>query len=212
MSDDLIDRLAGDLTPVSPHAVERRLALALFVGGVIALGGVVIGMGLRRDMPDAVSTPMFWIKIGYTLMLGLVGAWATDMLARPAEDARRRLAVGLLPLLLIASVALWQMLSSPPAAHRALIMGTSAAYCPWLILLTAAPLFAALVWAMRGLAPVRLRTAGTVAGLTAGATGASLYALHCPEVGAPFVAIWYTLGIAAAGLFGRLTGPWLLRW
>jgi hypothetical protein len=37
-------------------------------------------------------------------------------------------------------------------------------------------------------------------GLTAGAWGATLYCLHCPEVSAIFVLTWYTLGISLAAL------------
>lgn len=212
MTDDMLDRLAADLAPVRRDAVERRLAVALFVGGLIALAGVAIGLGLRRDMVQASVTPMFWLKLGYTLTLAMVGAWATDRLSRPVGDARKRIAWGLLPIALIGAVAVWQLMAAPSAMRHGLMMGTSARFCPWLILLTAAPLFLALVWALRGLAPVRLRAAGAVAGLTAGATGASLYALHCPEAAAPFIAIWYTLGIAAAAIVGGVTGPQLLRW
>jgi hypothetical protein len=48
--------------------------------------------------------------------------------------------------------------------------------------------------------------------LLAGAVGAWIYAFHCNESAAPFVAIWYTLGMAAVGASGGLLGKWLLRW
>jgi cytochrome oxidase assembly protein ShyY1 len=35
---------------------------------------------------------------------------------------------------------------------------------------------------------------------------------HCPEAGLPFLAIWYSLGIAAAATVGALLGKTLLRW
>jgi hypothetical protein len=65
---------------------------------------------------------------------------------------------------------------------------------------------------MRQLAPTRPILAGGCAGLLAGAAGAWVYAFHCNESAAPFMAIWYTLGIAAAGLLGAATGRWVLRW
>jgi hypothetical protein len=46
----------------------------------------------------------------------------------------------------------------------------------------------------------------------AGAAGAWVYAFHCDESAAPFVAIWYTLGIALVGALGGMLGQWLLRW
>jgi len=212
MTTDLMDTLAADLAPVRAHAVERRLGLALLGGAVIAFAGVIIGMGLRPDMPHALGTPMFWIKIAYALALALAGGWAVERLARPVGKLGHRAAWGLLPLVMIALAAVWQTMAASAAARMPLVMGTSAAYCPWLILLTATPMFAALVWAMRGLAPTRLALGGAAVGLTAGAAGAAIYALHCPEAGAPFVAIWYTLGIASAGAVGWLAGPRLLRW
>jgi hypothetical protein len=66
--------------------------------------------------------------------------------------------------------------------------------------------------ALRSLAPTRLRLAGTAAGLAAGAVGASVYQLHCPELAAPFLGTWYVLGILAPAALGALIGPRLLRW
>jgi hypothetical protein len=58
------------------------------------------------------------------------------------------------------------------------------------------PTLAALLWALRGLAPTRPALAGAAAGLAAGAVGALAYALHCPELSPTFVAVWYSAGIA----------------
>lgn len=209
---DLIDTLAADLAPVRPYAVARRLGVALLAGGLVAFAGLAVTLGLRADLGNALATPMFWVKIGYTGALGTVGAWAIARVARPVGEARDRVAWGLLPLVLIGAVALWQIMIVPPAARMPMLMGQTSAWCPWLIMATSAPLFATLVWALRGLAPTRLALAGTLAGLTAGAIGASLYALHCPETAAPFIAVWYTLGIAGAGAIGGLAGPRMLRW
>jgi hypothetical protein len=53
---------------------------------------------------------------------------------------------------------------------------------------------------------------GAIAGLLAGATGAFIYAFHCDESAAPFVALWYTIGISLVGLLGAALGRILLRW
>ena len=65
---------------------------------------------------------------------------------------------------------------------------------------------------MRGLAPTRLGEAGAAIGLAAGGMGAFPHAWHCMETGAPFLAVWYTLGVAAATFVGWLLGPRVLRW
>ena len=73
----------------------------------------------------------------------------------------------------------------------------------------------AAVVALRGkarLAPTRLTLAGALAGLFAGGMGAFVYAFHCPETAAPFVALWYSAGILLTTALGALLGPRLLRW
>ena len=58
----------------------------------------------------------------------------------------------------------------------------------------------------------RLGLAGACAGLMAAAVGALVYALHCPEVEAPFLAVWCVLGLLIPTVVGALIGPKLLRW
>jgi hypothetical protein len=42
--------------------------------------------------------------------------------------------------------------------------------------------------------------------------GAAVYALHCPELAAPFLAVWYLAGIALPVLAGAAVGRLVLRW
>jgi hypothetical protein len=112
----------------------------------------------------------------------------------------------------MAMIAVSRLATTPAAAWRPMIMGASAMLCPWRVLAAAAPTFVALIWALRGLAPTRPRLAGAAAGLAAGGVGAAAYALSCPETGAPFLAIWYSLGMILPCGIGLLLGPRLLRW
>jgi hypothetical protein len=93
-----------------------------------------------------------------------------------------------------------------------LVLGQTAAVCPFLITLLATPVFLGGIWALRGLAPTRLRLAGASMGLLAGAAGATVYAIHCPELAAPFLGTWYVIGIAIPTVLGSLLGPRVLRW
>jgi hypothetical protein len=54
--------------------------------------------------------------------------------------------------------------------------------------------------------------AGAAAGLLSGAIAATIYGFHCPEMAAPFLLVWYTLGIAFSAAFGAFLGPRLLAW
>jgi hypothetical protein len=51
------------------------------------------------------------------------------------------------------------------------------------------------------------RVAGAIAGLVAGALGATAYAFHCPDNSVPFVAIWYSTLVALCGVIGAILGP-----
>jgi hypothetical protein len=92
------------------------------------------------------------------------------------------------------------------------VLGSSWLKCPPSVLALSLPALAAVLWAVRGMAPTQPRTAGFAAGLLAGGVGAFGYALSCPEESPAFVAVWYSLGIVLTGAVGAALGPRLLRW
>lgn len=212
MTDDLLERLTRDLRPVKRLDVVRRLGAALTLGAMIALAGVLVLLGPRSDMASAITTSMFWVKLAYGCALAGLAAWAIERISRPAGRAAGRAAWIALPLLVMFGVAAVKLAVAAPELRHGLLMGASASLCPWRILATASPLYVALIWVMRGLAPTRLRMAGALAGLAAGGGGAAAYALHCPETSAAFVAVWYSAGIASMVIVGAVSGPRLLRW
>ncbi|HEY3638232.1 MAG TPA: DUF1109 domain-containing protein [Rhizomicrobium sp.] len=209
---DLARQLSSDLAPVQRGLVLRRLLFGLGGGLAASIVLVLLILGPRPDMSGAMDTAMFWMKLLYPLSLVAIALLAAERLARPAASARSRLAWLPLPFVLVALLALVVFILAQPAARETILMGQSARVCPFIVLASAVPPLAGLVWAMRGLAPTRLAETGAVIGLAAGGAGAFAYAWHCTEAGAPFLAIWYTLGIAAAALLGGLIGPRTLRW
>ena len=86
------------------------------------------------------------------------------------------------------------------------------ATCPLGIAFLSIPVTFSVLWAMKGLAPTRLRLAGASAGLAAGTLGTLVYTLHCPEVAAPFIGTWYVLGMLIRLRWAHLMGPRVLRW
>jgi hypothetical protein len=211
-TDDLIQSLSADLPKVAPGAVGRRIALGLGLGGVASFALMWVWYGPRHDIAQAVATPMFWMKLGYAVATGLIAAMLLARLARPAARPGVLAILALAPFGVVAAMAGVRMAQAPPEAHHALLMGHSAMFCPWRILVIGLPVLAGAVWAMRGLAPTRLGLAGLFAGAAAGGIGAGVYAIACNETSAPFLAIWYTAGIVILTALGALTGSRLLRW
>ncbi|HEY0878589.1 MAG TPA: DUF1109 domain-containing protein [Zeimonas sp.] len=193
-------------------APKRRFSVALGWGAFGAVLLMSVMLGVRSDLEQAAGVPMFWVKFVFAAILtgaGLVGALR---LSRPgAVLGRVPVAVGL-TLAAVWLLAGAQLLEAHPGARIDLILGDTWRSCPWNIAALSIPAFGATFWAMKGLAPTRLRAAGAVSGLLSGALAALVYTLHCPELAAPFIAIWYVSGILVPTLIGALVGPWLLRW
>jgi len=104
------------------------------------------------------------------------------------------------------------LFSGTPEQQMGMLLGSSWKSCPWYIAALASPLFIATFWCLKDLAPTRLALAGAAAGLLSGALSASVYALHCTESTAPFIGIWYVLGIMIPTLIGAVLGPRMMRW
>jgi hypothetical protein len=210
--DALIAALVHDLRPVPRHALGRRLGLGIGGGALVTLVLVTLWLGIRPDLAGAVHGARFWIKWAYTIGLATCATAMTLRLARPDGRAGRWLPAMLVPVALVAVLALAELAQTPPAGWLALWQGHSWTICSRNVFVLSLPILTGLLWSFRRLAPTRLVQAGMAAGIAAGAWGAALYCLHCPETSALFLLTWYTLGIAGAALLGAVLGPRLLRW
>lgn len=211
-TDELISLLATSAQPVPSHVVARRFAIALGMGLPLATVLMLVTLGLRPDMAEAATELAFWMKLAFAACLAVAGLVATERLSRPGVPvgfAWAAMAAPVLALWLTAAIAL---LKAAPEQRMDLVLGDTWAYCPFNIAMLSVPLFAATFWCMKDLAPTRLALAGASSGLLSGALSALVYALHCPESTAPFVGVWYVLGIAMPTLAGALLGPRVLRW
>ncbi|HEY2416785.1 MAG TPA: DUF1109 domain-containing protein, partial [Steroidobacteraceae bacterium] len=211
-TDDLIAMLATGTAPVPQRATSRRLSVALLIGLPLSVACMVTVYGVRRDLMQVMSLPMFWVRLAFPICMVVAGFVIVQGLARPG--ARVHLAwLGLaLPVLVIWSMALMMLASAPAEQRPALVMGQTWRTCTMNIAFISVPVFAAMIVALKGLAPTRPALAGAAAGAMAGAAGAAVYALHCQELAAPFLAVWYVVGIAVPAIAGALLGPRLLRW
>jgi hypothetical protein len=211
-TDALIDLLATGPVEVRGRLVTRRFGLALAAGGLLVFVEMVAWLGVRPDLGEVMATPAMWIKLAFVLAATAGALWVSVRLARPGLKPGAAWVALLAPFLLIWALAGAQMSMAPPGERLDLFFGLTWAECPWCIAILSMPAFALSIWAMRGLAPTRLRLAGASAGLLSGTLAASIYTLHCPEMSAPFVGFWYVLGMLIPTAVGALIGPRLLRW
>jgi len=211
-TEDWVSMLANGVEAIDPKRMARRHLLAITGGllGSLALTGGILQ--LNPALSHVVVEPMFWVREAYCAALALLGLAAVIRLARPG------IRLGFMPagigtVVMVMWIFAATVLLTAPAQNRShLFFGTTAAVCPFLIALVAAPLFIAFLWFLRGLAPTRLRLAGAAAGFAAGSLGALVYSLHCPELAAPFLGTWYLLGMLIPTSLGAWLGPRLICW
>ena len=209
-TDDLVAALASEATPVSFAAADNRFKATLGLAMVLVLAEALVFLGARSDLAAAAALPMFWLKLAFPASLAIAGLLALRRLSYPGTRLGRVPLGVVAPVgLLLSAVVLGQVV---PGERTALILGTTWRECPVSIALISVPALGLALWAVRGLAPTRPGLAGAAAGLFAGASAALAYALHCPEIEAPFLAVWYALGMLLPTAAGALLGLRLLRW
>ena len=211
-TDELVTLLATGAGAVEPDAAARRFATALGWGAFGAALLMAIVLGVRPDIREAAWLPMFWIKLAFPASLVVGGLFAALRLSRPGMRLGRVPGALAAPVLAMGLLAAFALFGAPPSERAELILGSTWKDCLLNVTMLSLPVLVAVLWAMKGLAPTRLPLAGAAAGLLAGAIGALTYALHCPEMAAPFLGIWYLAGMLIPTAAGAILGPLLLHW
>lgn len=210
-TEDLIDVLADQLTPVRRQATNVRLVIGVAVGSGVAFLILWRWVGLRQDLSVAILSCEFWIKLAFPLAVMAASFVAVQRLSRPGSQRPTWLFIAL-PIIVVGAVATFQLLVTPNGERVAIWLGHTAMTCSLGIMALSTLVFCGLIWSFQRLAPTRLALSGFGAGLLAGAASASVYAFACVENSAAFVATWYSLGILGSGVLGAAIGPSLLRW
>ncbi|GBD47732.1 NrsF family protein [Methylopila sp. Yamaguchi] len=208
---DLIAAMAADAgTP--PARLGRTFALALALAVVGAALVFAVKLGPRPDVVDALGTVRFPFKFAVTGAFAAAAALLALRLARPGASPRGGALAFLAAVALLGAGVLAELSATPGATWAPRLVGHN-----WLVCLINVPVLsaiplAALLIALRRGAPASPRLAGAVAGVLAGAIGATFYAAHCPDDSPLFVAVWYTLAVAIVATAGAVAGSRLLRW
>ncbi|MEP7211290.1 MAG: DUF1109 domain-containing protein [Alphaproteobacteria bacterium] len=211
-TDDLIAMLAADTVSVPKRGVSMRLALVAAAALVLAFGLLMAWLGMRPDMAEAMHTSAYWMKTFYTAGLALAGFALVERLSRPGVSNMTGTMLLVVCFGAIVALAVMQLMRTPADEMSAAMMGSTWSRCPWRILALSLPGLIVALAAMRRFAPTSPALAGGGAGIFVGGLAATIYGLYCQETAAPFVAIWYSAGIALSGLLGAVAGSRVLRW
>ncbi len=211
-TDDLISMLATGANHESAGSAWRRLMLGIGLGMIGSTFLMVKAIPVNPALGAVIQLLEFWEKLGFAASIAAISLLLVIRLSQPGVRVGKALPVLMSPILAIWILAGIAFAGAEPGHRAALFFGNTWKVCPILIAMLATPVFATTLWGMRELAPTRLRLAGAAAGMFSGAVGAVVYCFHCPELDAPFIALWYLLGMLIPAVTGALVGPRLLRW
>ncbi len=211
-TDDLVAMLSANVEPVGRGLVGRAISIAVAAGAAIALGFMLVGLGIRADLTTTRATVFLLLKVAFALaVVGLAIRYLTR-LARPGAEcgiSPLAIAVPFAAIVLLGAISL----GGAPSSHwDRMLLGDQWLECLLSIPIIAIVPFAVTIFAVRRAAPTNLVRTGAVAGLIAGGVSAMAYALHCTDDSLPFVAVWYGGTIVLCTLAGAVLGPRLLRW
>lgn len=186
--------------------------MASATGVVLTSILMLISIRLNPDISSALLTTKFWVKLGFVAAMAIGSFELLSRLSRPGSRINFQLVGIFIPVMAIWSFSALILLKADLTERQSLILGQTWSVCPFLISMLSVPVFISMLWAMRETAPTRLKLTGAVVGLFSGAMGAAVYCFHCPELEAPFIAIWYLLGMLIPAVIGALCGERFLRW
>jgi hypothetical protein len=211
-TEQLIMLLSTNAGAVEHDAVIRRIGVAVGIGAVGALALLLAIYGANPELHSYLSLPAFWLKIVFAAGLFASGTAVLARLAQPGAPVGMSKWLVAAPVIVMWLLAIVTLTDTEPGFRSQLVWGSSWRVCPFNIALLSLPAFIASLWALKQLAPTRLRLAGGASGLVAGALGALVYGLHCPELATPFLGVWYVIGVLIPTLVGMAIGPKVLRW
>lgn len=211
-TDDLIEALAAAQRPQP----RRPPSFAIAAGGLFSLGLAVAltcaTLGVRSDFAASWTHPAVWLKLSVTGLIVVCACLAARRLSLPGRDWKGARVVLTITFIVIMIWAAADLTTRPMEEWARCIEGRDWSTCLMAIPILSLMPMLAMGYAMRRLAPTRLKAAGALLGLASGAVAAMAFSLYCRDDAVSFVAIWYGAALALSALIGRALGPRLLRW
>ncbi|WP_028745869.1 NrsF family protein [Rhizobium mesoamericanum] len=209
-TDDLINLLTND-SQVRVR-FDRVFVSALTIGIMLSAVLLLVTIGIRKNMADAIETPRVIFKLCLTLLLAITATRLAFRIGKPGLSLRSATLMLLLPFVVLIGGIAMELLTVPQNAWATSMKGRFSIFCLFFVpVLSIAPL-TAILYSVRQGAPENPGMAGAVAGLAAGGIAAAIYAWHCPDDSPLFLATWYSIGILLATATGFVLGRRILRW
>jgi hypothetical protein len=209
--DDFIHALVED-HGTKPDANRFSLGIVAASGMAFSLLVFFAFLGIRADFANAMYDPHVVFK--FIFAASLAGSLVPLVKAslRPEAKAALLLPYLSIPAFVLAGGIAFQLSTSPADFWLSGMIGRYPGSCLKSIPVLAIGPLVVLMVVLHGGATTRPVLSGAVAGGVAGGIAAFIYALHCPDDSALFVALWYSLAIGITSLAGALAGARYLRW
>ena len=211
-TEDLATVLSTRIEPVNHRMVGWTMGIALATSALVALGLMLVGLGIRADLTTGRALAFLLLKLAFTVGVVAISSIYLMRPARPGGERRTSSIRIMMPFAAIVLLAAISLGLAPSSHWDEMVLGDQWLECLLSIPIIAIVPFAIIVAAMRKAAPTNLERAGAFAGLIAGGVSAMAYALHCTDDSLPFIALWYGGTIAICTWVGARFGPQLLRW
>ena len=211
-TEDLIQQLAADASPVRPlPSTTARVAAWLVLAG-LSLGIVMLLMGVRRELGDAADRMDFTVEAALLLLTAVSAVIGAMLVSVPGAGLARRVrwipvGLGVATILLAAGELAYAAVSGAPTgrltfAWHCLYKTTSVALVPGVILFVM----------LRRAAPLNPGWAGLLAALATASVGVLGANIICPNDRPLHMLIWHVLPLMLFAGGGTALGRWLLRW
>jgi hypothetical protein len=211
-TDQLIELLIADLTPVARRRILCTMILAFALGTAAAFGAMLLIFNPRPEWLSGRSLDTLLVKILFASGVAAIAAVFLPQLARPQARMRSLPKIVYAPFAAVAASATVALASSHWSGWAGMIVGRDWMTCVFMIPVLSIMPFAFLIWALRTGASTDPKHAGELAGLVAGGLAALACAFPCVDGALPSIALWYSFSIVICATVGAKLGPSLLRW
>ncbi len=210
MKNVTIQQLVDDLEPVQRLHPNRAISAIVIITAVFMLF-VVMVLGPREDIMSGRPDPMFLMRSGILLLLGLANAGAVIGMASPAVGRHNnswQIAVAAASLFPLAAI----ILAMSAGFTNTLAAAYTGMECLRMSAVGGLAIAIPIILFLRRGAPTSPERAGWLTGIASGGLGAFAYNFHCPFNDLIYTGTWYTIAVGICAVTGRAIVPRLIRW